>query len=189
MRRVKPAGFVVVSVVWLGAASALGQIMDDTHAAPDQPVHVRVHAAELQKEAIPPTIFANFLEPIGHSTYGGLWSELLENGSFEEGLWSAGAIASMIKARPELERASKLDLPLPWEPLDLRQENRYEPQSGDNGQLFGLAADHGFARRGGGHPSANLPARASHSDVSRKHLCQASVRAGEGVHLAPRPNQ
>jgi hypothetical protein len=35
MRRVKPAGFVVVSVLWLGAASALGQIMDDTHAAPD----------------------------------------------------------------------------------------------------------------------------------------------------------
>ena len=131
MRRVKPAGFVVVSVLWLGAASALGQIMDDTHAAPDQPVHVRVHAAELQKEAIPPTIFSSFLEPIGHSTYGGLWSELLENGSFEEGLWSAGAIASMIKERPELERASKLDLPLPWEPLDLRQENRYEPQSGD----------------------------------------------------------
>ncbi len=37
----------------------------------------------------------------------------------------------MIKERPELERASKLDLPLPWEPLDTRQGNRYEPQSGD----------------------------------------------------------
>lgn len=131
MRRIKPASFVVVSVFWLGAASAVGQIMDDTHAAPDQPVHVRVHTGELQKEAIPPTIFGSFLEPIGHSTYGGLWSELLENGSFEEGLWSAGAIARMIKERPELERASKLDLPLPWEPLDVRQENRYEPQSDD----------------------------------------------------------
>jgi alpha-L-arabinofuranosidase len=131
MRRVNPAGVVVVSVFWLGAASAVGQIIDDTHAAPDQPVHVRVHAGELQKEAIPPTIFGSFLEPIGHSTYGGLWSELLENGSFEEGLWSAGAIARMINERPELERASKLDLPLPWEPLDVRQENRYEPQSGD----------------------------------------------------------
>ena len=131
MRRVKPACLVVVSVFWLGAASAVGQIMDDTHAAPDQPVHVRVHAGELQKEAIPPTIFGSFLEPIGHSTYGGLWSELLENGSFEEGLWSAGAIARMIKERPELELASKLDLPLPWEPLDVRQGNRYEPQTGD----------------------------------------------------------
>jgi alpha-L-arabinofuranosidase len=131
MRRVKSAGFVAVTVFWLGAASALGQIVDDPHAAPDQPVHVLVHAGELQKEAIPPTIFGSFLEPIGHSTYGGLWSELLENGSFEEGLWSAGAIAGMIRERPELERASKLDLPLPWEPLDVRQENRYEPQSGD----------------------------------------------------------
>ena len=127
----RPAGFVAVSVFWLGAASAVGQITDDTHAAPDQPVHVRVHAGELQKDAIPPTIFGSFLEPIGHSTYGGLWSELLENGSFEEGLWSAGAIARMIKERPELEPASKLDLPLPWEPLDARQGNRYEPQSGD----------------------------------------------------------
>jgi len=97
MRRVKPAGFVVVSVFCLGAASAVGQIVDDTHAAPDQPVHVRVHAGELQNEAIPATIFGSFLEPIGHSTYGGLWSELLENPSFEEGLWSAGAIARMIK--------------------------------------------------------------------------------------------
>jgi alpha-L-arabinofuranosidase len=131
IRRVKRAGVVAVSVFCLGVASAVGQITDDTQTAPDQPVHVRVHAGELQKEAIPPTIFGSFLEPIGHSTYGGLWSELLENGSFEEGLWSAGAIARMINERPELERASKLDLPLPWEPLDVRQENRYEPQSGD----------------------------------------------------------
>ncbi len=129
MRR--PASLIVASAVWLGVASAAGQIVDDTHLAPDQPIHVRVHADELQKEAIPPTLFGSFLEPIGHSTYGGLWSELLENGSFEEGLWSAGAIARMIKERPELEQASKLDLPLPWEPLDVRQTNRYEPQSGD----------------------------------------------------------
>jgi alpha-L-arabinofuranosidase len=131
MRGVKPASLIVVSVFWLGAASAVGQIIDDTHAAPDQPVHVQVHAGELQKEAISPTIFGSFLEPIGNSTYGGLWSELLANGSFEEGLWSAGAIAGMIKERPELETASRLDLPLPWEPLDVRQGNRYEPQSGD----------------------------------------------------------
>jgi hypothetical protein len=45
----------------------VGQIMDDTHAPPDPPVHVRVHAGELQKEAIPPTIFGSFLEPISSS--------------------------------------------------------------------------------------------------------------------------
>ncbi len=87
------ATFVAVSVLWLGAAFALGQIMDETHGAPDQPVHVRVHAGELQSGPIPATIFGSFLEPIGHSTYGGLWSELLENGSFEEGLLGAGAVA------------------------------------------------------------------------------------------------
>jgi alpha-L-arabinofuranosidase len=131
IQRVELAGFVAGSVLWLGAACALAQILDNTRGAPDQPVHVRVHAGEMQSAAIPATVFGSFLEPIGHSTYGGLWSELLENPSFEEGLWSAGAITRMIKERPELERASQLDLPLPWEPLDARQGNRYEPQSGD----------------------------------------------------------
>lgn len=131
IQRAVLATFAAVSVLWLGAALALGQILDDTRGAPDQPVHLRVHAGELQSEPIPATVFGSFLEPIGHSTYGGLWSELLENASFEEGLLGAGAAANMIKERPELERASQLDLPLPWEPLDARQGNRYEPQSGD----------------------------------------------------------
>jgi alpha-N-arabinofuranosidase len=131
IQRAVLATFVAVSVLWLGAALALGQILDETHGAPDQTVHLRVHAGELQSGPIPATIFGSFLEPIGHSTYGGLWSELLENASFEEGLLGAGAVANMIKERPELERASQLDLPLPWEPLDTRQGNRYEPQSGD----------------------------------------------------------
>ena len=44
MRQIKLAGFVVASVFCLGAISAAGQIRDDTHTAPDPPVHVRVHA-------------------------------------------------------------------------------------------------------------------------------------------------
>jgi len=120
-----------ITVLCLGSASAWGQIQDETHGAPDQLVHLIVHGDELAQQAIPATVFGSFLEPIGHSTYGGLWSELLENPSFEEGLWSAGAIAKMLNERPELDRASKLDLPVPWEPLDPRQGNRYEPQLHD----------------------------------------------------------
>ena len=75
---------------------------------------------------LPQTIFGTFLEPIGHSIYGGLWAEILENPSFEENLWSAEAIRDMIAADPDLLRASSLGLPLPWEPLDPRQGNRYE---------------------------------------------------------------
>ncbi len=111
---------VMIPFLCLGAASALGQIQDETRGVPDQPVHLVIHADQVQQQAIPATVFGSFLEPIGHSTYGGLWSELLENPSFEEGLWSAGAISRMINERPELERASKLDLPVPWEPLDPR---------------------------------------------------------------------
>ena len=129
MRQVKLAGFVVASVFCLGAISAAGQITDDTHS--DQMTRPCASAAATYKRRPsrrPSSAASRTDRPL---TYGGLWSELLENGSFEEGLWSAGAIVRMIKEWPELEPASKLDLPLPWEPLDLRQGNRYEPQTGD----------------------------------------------------------
>lgn len=60
MRRRKPADIVVASIFLLSAASAVGQIMDATQAAPDQPVHLRVHAGDVQKEPIPPNIFGSF---------------------------------------------------------------------------------------------------------------------------------
>src|SRR3954470_836722 len=74
--------------------------------------------------AIPRTIFGTFLEPIGNSTYNGLWAQVLQNPSFEENLWSAPAIARMIQDQPSLAAASELGLPMPWEPLDARQGNR-----------------------------------------------------------------
>ncbi len=80
---------------------------------------------------IPRTIFGSFLEPIGHSIYGGLWAEVLENPSFEDNLWSARTIQKMISDEPGLARASELGLPLPWEPLDAKQGNRYEPRWND----------------------------------------------------------
>ena len=49
---------------------------------------IDVHAAEIGKQAIPRTIFGTFLEPIGNSTYNGLWAELLQNPSLEAGMWS-----------------------------------------------------------------------------------------------------
>ncbi len=80
---------------------------------------------------IPRTIFGTFLEPIGHSIYGGLWAQILENPSFEDNLWSAARISDMVKQRPELARASGMGLPLPWEPLDPSQGWRFEPRWGD----------------------------------------------------------
>lgn len=93
-------------------------------------IQVQVHRESSPKK-IPETVFGSFLEPIGHSTYGGLWADPLENPSFEENLWSAGNIVNMLRARPELRRASDLGLPLPWEPLTEQQGARYLPVWGD----------------------------------------------------------
>ncbi len=92
---------------------------------------INVDAGKTAGEPIPRTIFGTFLEPIGNSTYNGLWAELLENPSFESGLWSPEKTADMLRERPELRRSSSVAIPLPWEPLDARQGNRYEVHYGD----------------------------------------------------------
>ncbi len=94
-------------------------------------VKIEVDAGKRADYVMPRTIFGSFLEPIGNSTYNGLWAQVLQNPSFEENLWSAPEIARMIQDHPSLARASELGLPLPWEPLDERQGNRYEPRWGD----------------------------------------------------------
>jgi alpha-N-arabinofuranosidase len=94
------------------------------------PATIDVNAGAIQ-HAILSTIFGTFLEAIGRSIYGGLWSEILQNPSLEPNLWSAGNIRRMLEEEPELVRASQLGLPLPWEPLNAKQGNRYEPHAGD----------------------------------------------------------
>jgi alpha-N-arabinofuranosidase len=97
----------------------------------DGPVHIEIHAGKHAGYTIPRTIFGSFLEPIGNSTYNGLWAEILQNPSFEENLWSARQIERMVQEQPPLARSSQLGLPLPWEPLHYEQGNRYEPRWGD----------------------------------------------------------
>jgi alpha-L-arabinofuranosidase len=92
---------------------------------------IDVDAAKAESRPIPRTIFGTFLEPIGNSTYNGLWAEALENPSFESGLWSPEKTADILRERPELRRSSSVAIPLPWEPLDARQGNRYEVHYGD----------------------------------------------------------
>lgn len=94
------------------------------------PVRIEIDASQKSSYQIPRTVFGTFLEPIGNSTYNGLWAEILQNPSLEENLWNASRIAQMIQEDPALTRASQLGLPLPWEPLDPAQGNRYEPRWG-----------------------------------------------------------
>src|ERR1700730_6121413 len=92
---------------------------------------VRVDARKTASYAIPRTIFGSFLEPIGNSTYNGLWAEILQNPSFEENSWDVKHVAEMVQSDPELSKASAMALPLPWEPLRYSQGSRYAPQWND----------------------------------------------------------
>lgn len=113
---------------------ALGQ-MTTPNSHTDALVHLRVSPLTAPQE-IPATLFGSFLEPIGHSTYGGLWADVVENPSFENGLWSPPRQEEILRSRPELARASELGLPLPWEPLDAHQGSRYLPVRGDAGNSY-----------------------------------------------------
>ena len=80
---------------------------------------------------VPRTVFGGFMEPLRSAIYtGGLWAQLLDNPSFEDNLWSVPAIVHMIQARPELGRAVRIGLPIPWESL-YPQGARFEPRWGD----------------------------------------------------------
>jgi alpha-L-arabinofuranosidase len=94
-------------------------------------VTVRIDASKPAQYRIPRSIFGTFLEPIGNSIYNGLWAQILQNPSFEDGLWSAKNVAAMLAEEPVLARSSELSLPVPWEPLDYAQGARYSPQWGD----------------------------------------------------------
>src|SRR5919202_13202 len=105
----------------------LSAFMLATIAGAQTPIRIEVHTRSAAAKPVPPTIFGSFLEPIGNSTYNGLWAEIVQNPSFEDGLWSASAVQNMMTTDPQIVRASQLGLPLPWEPLNSDDGNRYEP--------------------------------------------------------------
>jgi alpha-N-arabinofuranosidase len=101
-----------------------------------QDATVDIDASRVADYKIPRTIYGTFLEPIGNSIYGGLWAQILVNPSLEDNLWSATALTAKLEANPALYRASRLGLPIPWEPLDARQGARYEPRWNDAANSF-----------------------------------------------------
>ena len=113
------------------ANAVLAQMTESSRPPAGQLVHIRV-TRPAQSQPISPSLFSSFLEPIGHSTYGGLWAQILVNPSFEEGLWSAENLTEQLNAVPGLREASALGLPTPWEPLDPAQGARYAPVRGDS---------------------------------------------------------
>ena len=122
--RLSSATTILLSSLAVTAAAQISQTGDLA-----RPVTIRV-ARPAQPHPIPPTVFGSFLEPIGKSTYGGLWADVVENPSFEDGLWSVENVEQLVRERPNLRRASALGLPVPWEPLT-DQGARYLPVAGD----------------------------------------------------------
>lgn len=119
------ASFIITSLLLpFCIKTALAQITVDQPIPAVATVHVDANRDAGAK--ISPTIFGSFLEPIGNSTYGGLWAQILRNPSLEAGLWDAPHVRMMLHNHPELARASQLGLPLPWEPLNFAQGNRYQ---------------------------------------------------------------
>ncbi len=129
IRRMQSAVAFAVFAVFLVCSVSSAQVVINK---PIPPVaSIQINLADASRQPIPRTLFGSFLEPIGNSTYNGLWAEILENPSFEAGLWSPAGIREMLSQRPELQRSSDLGVPLPWEPLDSTQGNRYEFRYGD----------------------------------------------------------
>lgn len=119
--------FIVVALSPCVIPNAVSQLTEQGDTT--KPVTIHVTRPSVPRP-IPSSVFGSFLEPIGKSTYGGLWADVIENPSFEEGLWSVENIETLTRERPGLRRASNLGLPLPWEPLT-DQGARYLPTSGD----------------------------------------------------------
>jgi len=118
--------FVAGSLFFLQAHAQIAEQQPSTAA-----VTMTVDTTRTASYPLPRTLFGTFLEPIGNSTYNGLWAEVLQNPSFEGGLWDTTHTTAMVREQPRLERASQLGLPLPWEPLNYAQGNRYELHWGD----------------------------------------------------------
>jgi alpha-N-arabinofuranosidase len=121
----------MLAAVLLACSAATASAQIATRPTPGE-ASITVDLRHPAANVIPRTLFGSFLEPIGNSTYNGLWAEILENPSFEAGLWDVKHVRAMVKAQPELARASELGLPLPWSPLNVEQGNRYEYRYGDD---------------------------------------------------------
>lgn len=78
---------------------------------------------------IPRTVYGTFLEDIGHSVFGGVSAEIIDNPSLE----AYDASLETLKQRfssSEFETSTRMGLPLPWLPLRDQEGMRYEPRWG-----------------------------------------------------------
>ncbi|HMD87104.1 MAG TPA: alpha-L-arabinofuranosidase C-terminal domain-containing protein [Terriglobia bacterium] len=116
------AGALLVRIAWCQSSS--------TYVSSSKgEARISVFAAERASFTIPRTVYGTFLEDIGHSVFGGVSAELLDNPSLE----AYDASLATLKERfslPAFEQSTEMGLPLPWLPLREHQGWRYEPRWG-----------------------------------------------------------
>ncbi len=65
--------FALLCLVVSAAPLAWSQMSESSPGLQDKPIVIRVSRSDTRQD-IASTLFGSFLEPIGHSTYGGLWA-------------------------------------------------------------------------------------------------------------------
>jgi alpha-N-arabinofuranosidase len=90
---------------------------------------IDVFAGRHASYTIPRTVYGTFLEDIGHSVFGGVSAEIIDNPSFEAYDASLETLKERFSA-PEFEASTKIGLPLPWLALRDHEGVRYEPRWG-----------------------------------------------------------
>lgn len=128
---VRSFGSVITAAALLGISAVFcsGQLTVSKPAP--STVHIEVDASKAASFTIPRTVFGSFLEPIGNSINQGLSAEILANPSLETGLWNDQNVNRMVSQNPALRQSMRMNLPLPWQPLDAEAGSRYALQYGD----------------------------------------------------------
>jgi alpha-N-arabinofuranosidase len=114
---------------FLAAASLQAQSISQYIPTSQPEASIEIRVAETAPFKIPRTVYGTFLEEIGHSVFGGVSAQPLDNPSLE----SYDASLEELRARfsaPEFIRSTRDGMPLPWLPLrDVGM--RFEPRWGN----------------------------------------------------------
>ena len=115
------------------AGLLIGSVFSQTpgrHVTPgDDSATITIRADQHGAYRIPRTIYGTFLEHIGHSVFGGVSAQLLDNPSLEPYAASPEYIDKQFSG-PAFRESTHFNVPLPWLPLH-HNGRRYEPRPGN----------------------------------------------------------
>ncbi|PYV21281.1 MAG: hypothetical protein DMG24_20080, partial [Acidobacteria bacterium] len=116
------------AVTWWATAARAQSLSIYTRAQGPE-ARIEVNAGERASFRVPRTLYGTFLEDIGHSVFGGVSAELLDNPSLETYHAALRVLRERFPSR-DFERSTWIGLPLPWLPLHWDDGVRYEPRWG-----------------------------------------------------------